>query len=383
MRDHSADLDLPPGARVVVAMSGGVDSSVAAALLHRLGFEVVGVTLQLYDQRAIRRDGKSCCAGRDVEDARAVAERLGIAHYVLDFEERFRKAVIEDFADSYAAGRTPVPCVRCNERIKFRDLFDFARDLGAQALATGHYAQRVRGPHGLELHRAFDRARDQSYFLFTLSPEQLAFVRFPIGHLAKSRVRAIAAELGLPVADKPDSQDLCFAPDRDHVRVVAALRPEALAPGEIVDQAGRVLGRHEGIARFTVGQRRGLKIAAKEPLYVTAIDAARSRIVVGPRRAGLVGAVRLTDCSWLAAPEVGEVVAVKHRYNEPAVAAQITCAADGTARVRFVEPQAGVAPGQACVAWRESRLLGGGWIAATEPWAVCAASCLDDAHASA
>jgi len=280
----------PPAAtRVVVAMSGGVDSAVTAGLLAEAGYAVVGVTLQLYDAGATAARKGACCAGQDIRDAARVAERLGVPHYVLDFEERFRRAVIDDFADAYARGETPIPCVRCNERIKFRDLLEVARDLGADALATGHYARRVDGAEGPELHRARDAARDQSYFLFATTPDQLAYIRFPLGEMAKERVRAEARRLGLPVEDKPDSQDICFVPSGSYARMVERLRPEAGEPGEIVDRAGRVLGRHGGIAGFTVGQRRGLGLGGRaddgRPLHVLRLDAERRRVVVGPREA--------------------------------------------------------------------------------------------------
>ncbi|MDX6748451.1 tRNA 2-thiouridine(34) synthase MnmA [Geminicoccaceae bacterium 1502E] len=360
------DIDgLEPGARVVVAMSGGVDSSVVAAVMAAQGFEVVGVTLQLYDHgNATGRKG-ACCAGQDIHDARQVAERLGIAHYVLDFEERFRRAVIDDFADTYAAGRTPIPCVRCNQRVKFRDLLDIARDLGAAALATGHYARRIEGASGVELHRGADPGRDQSYFLFATTQQQLDFLRFPLGSLVKDETRAVAARYGLPVAEKPDSQDICFVPHGDHARTVAALRPDAAQPGEIVDVSGKPLGRHEGIARFTVGQRRKLGVSAGERLYVVGIDAGRHRIMVGPRRAALCGEAWLADMNWLdagAPPAAGLAVEVQHRYNEPPTAAHVEPAGDGRMKVRFATPQVGVAPGQACVVYAGTRLLGGGWI---------------------
>ena len=362
--DNTGLESLAPGARVVAAMSGGVDSSVAAALLKGAGYDVVGVTLQLYDHGAAVRKG-SCCAGQDIYDARRVADRLGIAHYVLDNESRFRSAVMEDFAASYAAGETPSPCVRCNQRVKFADLMTMARDLGAAALATGHYARRIEGQAGPELHRASDATRDQSYFLFATTRGQLDFLRFPLGHLPKRRIRALAAELGLPVAEKPDSQDICFVPEGRYAEVVERIRPGAAEPGEIRHQDGRLLGRHDGVIHFTVGQRRGLGIAAAEPLYVLKIDAARRQVVVGPKASLAATGASLREINWLsdepARPE-GEAVEVKFRSTTPAVPASVF--ADG--RLRFAEPQLGVAPGQACVFYRGERLLGGGFIAAAK-----------------
>ena len=357
----------PAETRVVVAMSGGVDSSVTAALLKRAGFEVVGVTLQLYDHgKATGRKG-ACCAGQDIYDARRVAERLAIPHYVLDYQERFRRSVIEDFAESYERGETPIPCVRCNQRVKFRDLLETARDLGAAVLATGHYISRREGPRGPELHRAVDGARDQSYFLFATTAEQLAFLRFPLGELRKEAIRDLARELALPVADKPDSQDICFVPEGRYARVVQALRPEAARPGEIVDTAGRVLGRHEGVMNFTIGQRRGLGVGGTaEPLYVVGLEPVAARVVVGPREALARDRVSLTGLNWIGeAPPFGDdgrAVEVKLRSAQPAVPARLLAAGDGAAELLLDEPQQGVAPGQAAVLYDGSRLLGGGWI---------------------
>jgi len=368
-----ADIDLagpPAGHRIVVTMSGGVDSSVTAALLARAGFEVVGITLQLYDHgRATGKKG-ACCAGQDVRDAARVAERLGIAHYVLDYEARFRAAVIEDFADSYGRGETPVPCIRCNERVKFRDLLATARELGASALATGHYARRVAGPDGAELHRARDLARDQSYFLSRTTRAELEFLRFPLGGLDKAATRALARDFALPVADKSDSQDICFVPEGSYAALVTRLRPEAGEPGDIVDRSGQVLGRHKGIAHFTVGQRKGLGLGAAEPLYVLRIEAATRRIVVGPGSALGETRVALADLNWLGRPlGAGESVpvAAKLRSAQPPVPAMLHWgAALGSARgdaELVLDAAAGaVAPGQAAALYDGERMLGGGWI---------------------
>jgi tRNA-uridine 2-sulfurtransferase len=363
----SFDLDLagnPADHRIVVAMSGGVDSSVTAALLVECGFEVVGITLQLYDHGvAIGRKG-ACCAGRDIGDARRVADHLGIAHYVLDYENRFRTEVIEDFAESYRRGETPIPCIRCNQRIKFRDLLGTARDLGASALATGHYVRREMGPDGPELHRAEEMTRDQSYFLFATTRAELDFLRFPLGGLAKGETRALARRFGLAVADKPDSQDICFVPQGSYTRLVEELRPEAGDPGEIVDMAGRVIGRHRGIAHFTVGQRKGLGIAAADPLYVLRIDSEQRRVVVGPRAALAETRLLLGEVNWLGPrAEPGIAVAAKLRSTQlPVPAMYYPGDINEEATLVLEAPAGAVAPGQAAVLYDGERLLGGGWI---------------------
>ena len=350
--------------RIIVAMSGGVDSSVVAALAAQSGAEVIGITLQLYDHGAAVGRAGSCCAGRDIRDARAVADRLGIAHYVVDRESSFRESVIDRFADEYVAGRTPIPCVRCNMGVKFTDLLGLARELGGDCLATGHYVRRVMGPEGAELHRAADPARDQSYFLFATTRAQLEYLRFPLGGMPKARVREIAAAIKLAVAGKPDSQDICFVPDGDYAGLVARMRPEADVPGDIVDLEGRLIGRHKGILRYTVGQRRGIDIGGSpEPLYVIRVEAEAHRLVVGPRAALAVASAALSDINWLGGsihPTTALTVKVR------SLAKPVPATFDGE-RVRFELPEYGVAPGQAAVLYDGDRVLGGGWIESAEP----------------
>ncbi len=359
----------PPAlTRVVVAMSGGVDSSVVAAKLKAEGYDVIGVTLQLYDHGAALAKKGACCAGQDIHDARRVAERMGFPHYVLDYENRFRESVIDEFADAYLAGATPVPCIRCNERVKFRDLLETARDLDADCMATGHYIQRKDGPARAELHMAADPNRDQSYFLFSTTQEQLDFLRFPLGHLAsKAETRALAAEYGLAVADKPDSQDICFVPNGNYAAVIEKLRPNAAEPGEIVDTDGNVLGRHRGVIHYTIGQRRGLGIGGLgDPLYVVRLDPDLRRVVVGPKSALATTIVPISEVNWLGdQPFSGEIpVMVRIRSTRPPRPAILRPIDATRAEVELLDAEEGVSPGQACVFYDpgSTRVLGGGWI---------------------
>ncbi len=361
------DLDFPKArkdTRIIVAMSGGVDSSVTAALLHEAGFDVVGLTMQLYDHgQALQKKG-ACCAGQDIYDARQVAEKLGFPHYVLDYESLFKTSVIDNFADSYLQGYTPLPCVRCNQTVKFRDLLKMAKDLGGDALATGHYVKRTMGLNGAELHQAGDEGKDQSFFLFTTTNEQLEYVRFPLGNMPKSETRAHAERLGLKVADKPDSMDICFVPNGSYVDVVSKLRPGALEAGEIVDTQGNVLGHHKGTINYTIGQRRGLGISSVDPLYVVKIDAAEHKVIVGPKEMLACKTIELKDLNLLVNEIPEEGIEVKIRSTQSPVPARIKIAGH-TAVVELPTPEYGVAPGQACVFYKGTQVLGGGWIEKT------------------
>lgn len=360
----------PAGTRVVVAMSGGVDSSVVAAMLSEEGYDVVGVTLQLYDHGAALAKKGACCAGIDIHDARRVAETMGFPHYVLDYENVFKDAVIDEFADSYLGGATPVPCIRCNERVKFKDLLETAKDLEADCMATGHYIQRMVGENGPELHSAADSNRDQSYFLFSTTAEQLDYLRFPLGHLpSKDATRALAAKYDLSVADKPDSQDICFVPDGDYASVIRKLRPEAAAPGDIVDVDGKVLAHHDGVINYTIGQRRGLGIGGLEdPLYVVKLDADKKQVVVGPKSMLATRIVPLKEINWLGDEPIMSreewVVGVRVRSTRPPTEAVIRPISETEATVELVAAEQGISPGQACVFYDRdsSRIFGGGWI---------------------
>jgi len=375
-RVNSLGFAKPPAeTRVVAAMSGGVDSSVVAAMLKAQGYDVIGITLQLYDHGAAIEKKGACCAGQDIHDARNVSDQIGIPHYVLDYESKFREQVMEDFADTYLAGSTPIPCIRCNQTVKFSDLLKTARDLGADCLATGHYIRRTEGETGPELHRAADASRDQSYFLFATTREQLDYLRFPLGDLPKTQVRELAERFNLPVASKPDSQDICFVPEGSYATVVEKLRPGAGRSGEIVHLDGRVLGEHNGVIHYTIGQRRGLGVATGDPLYVVKIDAPKRRVIVGPREALMTSGLLLEELNWIgngtleAATNSGAAVLVRVRSTRPPVPARIGWS-DGVPAIWFDDPEEGVARGQAAVLYDaagSTRILGGGFILKTIP----------------
>ncbi len=354
----------PADTKVVVAMSGGVDSSTVAAMLHHEGYQVIGVTLQLYDYGAAVGKKGACCAGQDIGDARQVAERLGVAHYVLNYESKFKEAVVDDFVETYLSGATPIPCVRCNQSVKFKDLLSVARDLGADCMATGHYVQRVMGKNGAELHRGVDQGKDQSYFLFATTQEQLNFLRFPLGGLRKEETRQLAESYGLPTFDKPDSQDICFVPTGGYAKVIEKIRPDAAQPGQIVDLNGQVVGAHPGIIHYTIGQRKGLGIGGGEPLFVIRLEAGSRRVVVGPKEALRKTQFFVKEANWLAtASELGsDQITVKMRSAQQPVKASITLEDTARSTIMLESGYEGIAPGQACVAYAGNRVLGGGWI---------------------
>ncbi len=361
----------PEDTRVVVAMSGGVDSSVAAALLHEQGYDVIGVTLQLYDMGTPAAKTKTCCAGQDIYDAKRVAEGRGFPHYVLNYESNFRESVIEDFADSYIRGETPIPCVTCNQTVKFRDLLEVAHDLGADCMATGHYIKRTVNDDGIaELHRAHDHGKDQSYFLFATTQEQLDFLRFPLGGWSKDKTREEAIRLGLLTADKPDSQDICFVPDGDYAKIVKKVRPESEQSGDIVHIDGRIVGQHEGIIHYTIGQRKGLGIGGgvsdnNEPLYVISVDPNKNQVIVGPKTALARNVIHIKDCNWLSQDKNNKDILVKFRSVMKPVPAKVAENENGSADIYLETPQYGIAPGQAAVCYNNDRVLGGGWIVGT------------------
>ncbi|TDQ67276.1 tRNA-specific 2-thiouridylase [Maritalea mobilis] len=371
---NSLGIDKPvKDTRVVVAMSGGVDSSVVAGLMAREGYDVIGITLQLYDHgEAIHRKG-ACCAGQDIHDARRVAASLNIPHYVFDYESKFRESVIDDFADSYLRGETPIPCVKCNQTVKFQDLLEASRELNADVLVTGHYIQSRQSNGQYSLYRPIDHSRDQSYFLFATTQEQLDYLRFPLGGMTKDEVRDIARDMGLVVAEKSDSQDICFVPNGNYAQIIQKLRPEAIDPGDIVHMDGRVLGQHNGIIHFTIGQRRGLGISAGEPLYVVKLDPEQKRVIVGPYEALATRAVKLKQVNWLGGMSLSEIeemgpirIEAKVRSTRPPQPAQLSVV-NGEVEVELVAGEHGVSPGQACVFYaddsEDSQVLGGGWIA--------------------
>lgn len=358
-------LKSPKDTRVVVAMSGGVDSSVVAAMLKEEGYDVVGITLQLYDHGAMVGKKGACCAGQDIVDARNVAAQINIPHYVLNYESKFKESVMDGFVESYLSGETPVPCIQCNQSVKFRDLLGTARDLGADALATGHYVRRELGKSGAELHRATDADKDQSYFLFATTQAQLDFLRFPLGGFHKEHTRTLAAKYHLPVAVKPDSQDICFVPNGDYAKVIEKLRPGACDAGDIIHIDGTVVGKHDGIINYTVGQRRGLGVAAKDPLYVIKLDADRKQVIVGPKEALLTRTFTVRSLNWLGDAETlknRSELQVKLRSAQAPIGALVRSTGTNTAEVTLLDPREAVAPGQACVMYTGDRVLGGGWI---------------------